>query len=108
MEFGSFPKNLAYNVKSLSGFSKTVVKLTPTPNTAVEAGNTFKVRLPPNTLVDLRTLSLFYEGTCTAASGDGFLRFPRLSSSIIDTLNIYVNGTLIENIQDYGHLYSTL
>ena len=108
MEFGSFPKNLAYNVKSLSGFSKTVVKLTPTPNTVVEAGNTFKVRLPPNTLVDLRTLSLFYEGTCTAASGDGWLRFPRLSSSIIDTLNIYVNGTLIENIQDYGHLYSTL
>ncbi len=108
MEFGSFPKNLAYNVKTLSGFSKTVVKLTPTPNTAVEAGNTFKVRLPPNTLVDLRTLSLFYEGTCTSSSGAGYLRFPRLSSSIIDTLNIYVNGTLIENIQDYGHLYSTL
>ena len=26
----------AYNVKSLSGFSKTVVKLTPTPNSSVE------------------------------------------------------------------------
>jgi hypothetical protein len=108
MEFGSFPKNLAYNVKTLSGFSKTVVKLTPTPNTAVEAGNTFKVRLPPNTLVDLRTLSLFYEGTCTSSSGAGYLRFPRLSSSIIDTLNIYVNGTLIENIQAYGDLYNAL
>jgi hypothetical protein len=108
MEFGSFPKNLAYNVKTLSGFSKTVVKLTSFPNTEVETGNTFKVRLPPNTLVDLRTLSLFYEGTCTSTGGDGFLHFPRLSSSIIDTLNIYVNGTLIENIQDYGHLYSTL
>ena len=105
MEFGSFPKNLAYNDKTLSGFSKTVVKLTPTPKTAVEAGNTFKVRLPPNTLVDLRTLSLFYEGTCTSTGGAGYLRFPRLSSSIIDTLNIYVNGTLIENIQDYGLLY---
>ena len=108
MEFGSFPKNLAYNVKSLSGFSKTVVKLTPNPNTSVEAGGTFKVRLPPNTLIDLRTLSMFYEGTCSSSGGAGYLRFPRLSSSIIDTLNIYVNGTLIENIQDYGHLYSTL
>ena len=108
MEFGSFPKNLAYNVKSLSGFSKTVVKLTPNPNTSVEAGGTFKVRLPPNTLIDLRTLSMFYEGTCSSSAGNGYLRFPRLSSSIIDTLNIYVNGTLIENIQDYGHLYSTL
>lgn len=108
MEFGSFPKNLAYNVKSLSGFSKTVVKLTPTPNTAVDAGSTFKVRLPPNTLIDLRTISMFYEGTCTSTGGNGWLRFPRLSSSIIDTLNIYVNGTLIENIQAYGDLYNTL
>ena len=108
MEFGSFPKNLAYNVKSLSGFSKTVVKLTPTPNGPVEAGSTFKVRLPPNTLIDLRTISMFYEGTCTATGGDGWLRFPRLSSSIIDTLNLYVNGTLIENIQGYGDLYNCL
>ena len=29
MEFASFLKNLAYNIKSLSGFSKTSVKLTP-------------------------------------------------------------------------------
>jgi hypothetical protein len=35
-------------------------------------------------------------------------RFPRHSSSIIDTLNLYVNGTLIENIQVYAHLYNTL
>ena len=110
MEFGSFPKNLAYNVKTLSGFSKTIVKMTPTPNSAVSAGQTLKVRLPSNALVDLRTLTLYYEGTCTntGGTGNGYLRFPRLSSSIIDTLNLYVNGTLIENITDYGHLYSCL
>ena len=110
MEFGSFPKNLAYNVKTLSGFSKTIVKMTPTPNSAVSAGQTLRVRLPSNALLDLRTLTMYYEGTCTntGGTGTGFLRFPRLSSSIIDTLNLYVNGTLIENITDYGHLYSCL
>ncbi len=108
MEFGNFPRNLAYKISSLSGFSKTVVKLTPTPNGPVEAGSTFKCRLPPNTLIDLRTISLFYEGTCTSTGGNGWLRFPRLSSSIIDTLNLYVNGTLIENIQGYGDLYNGL
>jgi hypothetical protein len=53
---------------------------------------------------------MYYEGTCTntGGSGTGWLRFPRLSSSIIDTLNIYINGTLIENITDYGHLYNSL
>jgi hypothetical protein len=91
MEFGSFPKNLAYNVKSLSGFSKTVVKLNPNPNTSVESVGTFTVvRLPPNTLLDLCTLSMFYEGTSSSSSGAGYLRFPRLSSSIIDTLNIWM------------------
>ena len=110
MEFGSFPKNLAYNVKTLSGFSKTIVKMTPTPNSAVSAGQTLRVRLPSNALLDLRTLTMYYEGTCTntGGTGNGYLRFPRLSSSIIDTLNIYINGTLIENITEYGHLYSCL
>jgi hypothetical protein len=53
---------------------------------------------------------MYYEGTCTNSSGtgSGYLRFPRLSSSIIDTLNLYINGTLIENITDYGHLYNSL
>ena len=60
----------AASLKS-SEFSKTVVKLTPTPNGPVEAGSTFKVRLPPNTLIDLRTISLFNEGTSTATGGDG-------------------------------------
>ena len=29
MEFAQFPKNLAYNIKTLSGFSKSTVVLTP-------------------------------------------------------------------------------
>jgi hypothetical protein len=110
MEFASFPKNLTYNVKTLSGFSKTIVKYTPTPNSDVSTGQTLRVRLPSNVLLDLRTLTMYYEGTWsnTGGTGSGYLRFPRLSSSIIDTLNLYINGTLIENITDYGHLYSTL
>ena len=69
MEFWSFPNNLAHNVKSLSGVSKTVVKLTTTP--LVDPGDTFKVRLPFNGLVDLRTVPLFYQGTSNSSSGGG-------------------------------------
>ena len=69
MEFGSFPQNLAYNVKSLSRVSKTVVKLITTP--LVDPGVTFKVRLTSNCLVDLRTLPLLHQGTCTSSSGGG-------------------------------------
>jgi len=55
MEFASFPKNLAYNIKTLSGFSKTTVKLTPDRTGNINAGETIKVQLPANTIIDLRT-----------------------------------------------------
>lgn len=107
MEFATFPKNLAYNIKTLSGFSKTCVKITP-DKIAVNAGDTFKVKLPTNTIVDLRTLTWYAKGTCVSGTGDN-LHFPRLGlSSLIKTLAVYVNGTLIERIDNYNILYNKL
>ena len=89
MEFAQFPKNLAYNIKTLSGFSKTTVKLTPDRTGKIPHGESIKVRLPSNTIVDLRTFSLVYKGT-TVSSPGGNVHFPRLSSSIIKTLAVYI------------------
>lgn len=105
-QFATFPKNLAYNIKSLSGHSKTCVKLTP-DRTAVNHGETFKVKLPSNTLVDLRTFCLYAKGTCVSGTGDN-LHFPRLTSSLIKTLSVFVNGTLVERIDNYNILYNKL
>ena len=55
--FSGFPKNLAYSVKSLSSFSKISVKLNPDKTTGVSAGETIRVKMPPNALIDLRTLT---------------------------------------------------
>jgi hypothetical protein len=106
MEFATFPKNLAYNIKTLSGFSKTCVKLTP-DRTAVKHGESFRVKLPSNTLIDLRTLCLYAKGTCEVTSGEA-VHFPRNTSSLIKTLSVYVNGTLIERIDNYNILYNKL
>jgi hypothetical protein len=110
MEFSSFPKNLAYAVKTLNSFSKSTVKLLPDNRTdTVTSGNIIRVRLPQNSIIDLRTFTMYYQGICsTANSTTGKGHYPRLSSSIIDTLTIYVNGTQIENIQNYNLLYNTL
>lgn len=105
-EFSGFPRNLAYSVKSLSSFSKTTVKLTPDKWTDVGATETIRVKLPPNSLIDLRTLTMYFDGTITTTGGKA--HFPRLSSSVIEQMSIYVNGTMIENIQQYGVLYNTL
>ena len=103
MEFGSFPKALAYNIKALSGFSKQAVRLTPDKYDSIKPNDTIKVALPQNTLVDLRTLSMYYE-----AIGDTNCHMPRLSSSIVKTLSIYINGNLIERIDNYSVLYNKL
>ena len=71
-------------------------------------GDTIKVKLPSNTIVDLRTLSIHFKGTCEAASGSSKVHFPRLSSSLIKTLAVYINGTLIERIDNYNTLYNKL
>jgi len=109
MEFAQFPKNLAYNIKTLSGFSKSTVVLTGDKYATVNHGDTIKVKLPSNTIVDLRTFSMHFKGTAenpdAAASK---LHFPRLSSSLIKTLAVYINGTLIERIDNYNTLYNKL
>ena len=107
MEFAAFPKNLAYNIKTLSGFSKTTVKLTPDRTGTINQGETIKVKLPSNTIVDLRTFSMFFKGTAAQTSGSN-VHFPRLSSSLIKTLAVYINGTLIERIDNYNILYNKL
>jgi hypothetical protein len=104
MEFGSFPKALAYNVKALEGFSKTpAVRLTPDKWDNIKANDTIKVALPQNTLVDLRTFCMYFEGI-----GDTNLHFPRNTSSLIKTLSVYINGNLVERIDNYSVLYNRL
>ena len=106
MEFSSFPKNLAYNIKTLAGFSKSTVKLSPDKTGAIQMGDSFKVKLPQNSIVDLRTFTMYFKGVASATNGR--VHFPRLSSSLIKTLSVYVNGTLIERIDNYNILYNKL
>jgi hypothetical protein len=104
--FATFPKNLQYKILTLQGHSKTCVKLTP-DRTAVKHGESFRCKLPSNTLIDLRTLCLYAKGTCEVTSGEA-VHFPRNTSSLIKTLSVYVNGTLIERIDNYNILYNKL
>ena len=104
-DFSGFPKNLAYSIKNLSGFSKQTIKLLPDRYTAVNSGDTICVKLPVNSLVQLNTFSMFAEGTCAGAQQ----HFPRLGlSSCIEALSIYVNGTLVETINRYNALYNCI
>jgi hypothetical protein len=108
-----FPRNLSYKIAELSNFSKTTCKLTP-DRTSVSKGETFRCKLPSNTIIDLSTLSFFAKGTCENLNTTGTnpapnkVHFPRLTSSLIKTLSIYCNSVLIERIDNYNILYGKL
>lgn len=103
----SFPKSLSYSIKTLSGFSKTTCKLTPDRTGIINAGETYRTKLPANSLIDLRTIVMYADASAISGTGDN-LHFPRLSSSIIKTLSIYANNTLLERIDSYSTLYNKL
>ena len=103
MENTQFPTQLQYNIKQLSGFSKNVVRLTPDKYDNIKPGDTIRCTLPNNSLIDLSTLCFYYEFL-----GDTGCHPPRLSSSILRNVAIYLNGSLVENIPSYNVLYNRL
>ena len=104
-----FPKNLAYNLKQLSGFSKTTVKITP-DRTSIGTNDIIRFKLPSGTLVDLRSLVWYFtadcSGTCSVAGGA--VHLPRYSSSLIERLTVSANGITLSSISSYGLLYNSL
>lgn len=106
-----FPKNLGYSIKELNGFSKQTIKiLSDRLSSSASAGDIIKFRLPPNSLIDLRTFAVFFDFTATIAGGTAGVEAhaPRYSSSLIEQLNIYVNNNQVSTIQNYNLLYNTL
>jgi len=104
-----FPKNLAYNLKQLSGFSKTTVKITP-DRSSIGPNDIIRYKLPSGTLVDLRSLVWYFQADCfgTCSVAGGAIHLPRYSSSLIERLTVSANGITLCSISSYGLLYNAL
>ena len=106
-----FPKNLAYSIKELNGFSKQTVKiLSDRLSSSANPNDIIRIKLPPNSIIDLRTFCLYFDFTATTSGtvAGCEAHFPRYSSSIIDQLNVYINNNQVSTIQYYNHLYNTI
>jgi hypothetical protein len=105
-----FPKNLAFSIKELNGFSKQTVKvLSDRLSSSANPNDIIRIKLPPNSIIDLRTFCLYFDFTATTTGPTGSeAHFPRYSSSIIDQLNVYINNNQVSTIQYYNHLYNTI
>lgn len=111
MSFGGFPANLGYHVSKLENYAKQPIKFWSNRGTqTINHGDTIRFSLPKNSLIDLRSISMYYKGTAVGVGANTQFQnrfFPRLSASIIHSLSIYTNGgQLIQTIDEYGLLYN--
>jgi hypothetical protein len=100
------------------GVSKQTLKIVPlTGKLTATNGQKIIFALPPNSLVDLATLEWNFTGI-TQHRGNGAATnisnyvqkayFPRKTSSLIENLEICINGQSRQNINQYGYLFNIL
>ena len=115
------PSRMQWRVREINDILKQTVTLIPNNGQSdIRENDTIIVELPHNSVLDLNTLVMEYtgetkhNGKSDAGSGagkDGFMQtrfFPRNSASIIEQLDVEINGQTRFTCNHYGFLYNTL
>ena len=110
----SIPTGMLYRVKQIQGVSKQTLKIVPlSGQTTASNGQKVIFSLPPNSLVDLSTLEMNFTGVTqhrgnnAATNCANYVQkayFPRNTASLIENLEIKINGQSRQNINQYGYL----
>ncbi len=106
----SYPRNLAYNLKRLSGsINRQRVKIT-SDNGSYKSSQQIRFNLPRGSILDLRSLVVYATGSTTGTgSAQTYFHFPRLGlHSLIENLTVSVNNVTLSSIQSYNFLYNCL
>ena len=114
----AIPNGMLYRVKQIMGVSKQTLKMVPlSGQTTATNGQKVIVSLPPNSLVDLSTFEMNFTGATqhrgnnAATNVNNYVQkayFPRNTASLIENLEIKINGQSRQNINQYGYIYNIL
>jgi len=112
----SYPKNLGQRIQYITNYSTNSVKLNPdnsaTSLTGITSGSKLQFTLPPNSLVDLSSFSVYADFSTTKAAGgfadDGVAARPhyltRNANNLIQRLTVEIGGQVISDISDYNRI----
>ena len=106
------PPNLNETFRNLQGFRKSLVRFYADRSGQINSSDVLRFTFPKEIML-MDTLMHYFEFTSTAAAtGTGGVRqgtfFPRNSASIIDTITVFINGQVFENITNYNHLFNLI
>ena len=111
------PMSMQWKFKTIRKLLKETVPMTPNNGaTTVKPGQRIIVDLPFNSTCDLATFTWFYKGQTNHAGAEAgglqtYLRsrfFPRNSASVIQSMQIKINGGIKVDIPDYNFVYNML
>jgi hypothetical protein len=104
----AIPSGMLYRVKQIMGVSKQTLKIVPlSGHTTATNGQKIIVSLPPNSLLDLSTFEIYFTGATqhrgnnAATNCTNYVQkayFPRNAASLIENLEIKINGQSRQNI----------
>lgn len=109
----SYPNNLGARINHITNYSTNSVKLNP-DNSATElegvtSGARMHFTLPPNSLVDLSSLSVYADfetavAISDAADGARPHYLTRNVNSLIKRLTVEIGGQVVSDIEDYNRI----
>ena len=106
----TLPSTFNIPVAYLKNYSQQLMKIWGDKTDTLNSSDLLRFKLP-NTVIDLKTLNFIFEFTTSAVGQNTQYQnryFPRLSSSILGSVAVYINGVLVDNIQNYNQLFCLL
>ena len=109
---GIIPPNLRRTFQNITGYKKSLIRFYADRSGQILANDVLRYTFPKE-IMTMDTLMKYFEFTCTKSqSGQSSTsqgtHFPRNSASIIDTITIFINGQVFENIVSYNHLFNII
>jgi len=107
----TLPSTFNIPVAYLKNYAQQMMKIYGDKTDTLNPNDLLRFKLP-NTVIDMKTLNFTYEFTTTAVGSKTSVYqnryFPRLSSSVFQSVAVYINGVLVDNCQNYNQLFCTL
>ena len=106
----TLPSTFNIPVAYLKNYSQQLMKIWGDKTDTLNPSDLLRFKLP-NTVIDLKTLNFIFEFTTSAVGLNTQYQnryFPRLSSSLLGSVAVYINGVLVDNVQNYNQLFCLL
>ena len=111
-ESSELPSNFVRPMNVMQNYHKAPIRVLPiTGSSPVSENGYIKFRLPPGSVLDLRTICInfWFRGLVDGAEDAAKLvGMPKYTASLIQDLDIWINGRSVQKLQHYNWVYNLL